>query len=352
MKTVKNIIKRIIVGIGVAIGVMLIKQNVFAQVYTTNTGGYSWSSQDGSNQRYDFNLPTPAFAGAGHGEISFMFSIFQVGQTSSNAHLVSAQTVFVSNSAVDYICNIGSVSTENMANQYVNQTYSVTCPFDTTLSGLTKISIRTNRHIGGVPYTSFDLILSGLTTFVSDNTQFLPSINQTTGLISQQLETINGNITTGNNTTANVASSIQNQTTATTNAINQSTTAINDASDRVNNTLTNDSTTEAETTGGGFFNNFNSNSHGVSGIVTAPLRLMQSLTTANCQPLQFQLPFVHNNVTLQCMRPVLSSNFPTFFTLFQLISTGVIGYMVMINIFAKVHDLQDPNNDRIEVLSL
>lgn len=101
-----------------------------------------------------------------------------------------------------------------------------------------------------------------------------------------------------------------------------------------------------------FFNTFSSNSHGVSGVITAPFRLLNSLTTATCSPLEFRLPFVHNTVTLPCMRGIYEEHFGTFFSLWQMITTGLISYSVMINMYSKIHNLQNPKNDRIEVLNL
>ena len=52
------------------------------------------------------------------------------------------------------------------------------------------------------------------------------------------------------------------------------------------------------------------------------------------------------------MRGIYEEHFGTFFSLWQLITTGVISYSVMINMYSKIHNLQNPNNDRIEVLNL
>lgn len=121
---------------------------------------------------------------------------------------------------------------------------------------------------------------------------------------------------------------------------------------KTNDTLKDDNTDEASTKGSGFFNSFTSESHGLSGIVTAPLQMLQSLTTATCKPLKFKLPFVDNEVTLPCMRSIYEQHFGVFFTLWQTITTGLISYNVCLNFYKKIRDLQNPNNDRIEVLNL
>ena len=136
------------------------------------------------------------------------------------------------------------------------------------------------------------------------------------------------------------------------NALKGSVDNVNNSVNNINNTLNNDNTTEANTKGNNFFNNFQTNSHGLSGIITAPIRLVNSLTTATCNPLEFDLPIIHNHVVLPCIRPIIENYFGVFFTLYQLITTGLISYTVCINLYSKVRALQNPNNDRIEVLNL
>ena len=101
-----------------------------------------------------------------------------------------------------------------------------------------------------------------------------------------------------------------------------------------------------------YFNELNPNTHGLSDIVTAPLRLVQSLTSSSCSPLVIPLPFVNQNVTLPCMVPIYQTYFGQWFTLYQLITTGVIAYWVGINFFRIFKGLFDPTNDKVEVFDL
>lgn len=125
--------------------------------------------------------------------------------------------------------------------------------------------------------------------------------------------------------------------------------AINDSMQDINNTINDDNVDTNQAND--FFSNFNSNNHGLSGIISAPLRLINSLSTSSCSPLVLPLPFVQQNATLPCMSTVYN-NFPTFYSLWQLITTGLIGYWVIIKIYGKIHEFQDPNVDRVEVLDL
>lgn len=121
---------------------------------------------------------------------------------------------------------------------------------------------------------------------------------------------------------------------------------------KTNELLESTDTTGAQEKSSSFFKNFSSDSHGLSGIITAPLSFLQALTSAKCNPLTFDLPFVDKTVTIPCMKAIYENYFGIFFTLWQTITTGVISYCVCLNFYKKIRDLQNPNNDKIEVLNL
>lgn len=113
-----------------------------------------------------------------------------------------------------------------------------------------------------------------------------------------------------------------------------------------------DDTTSASTSIAGKLANFHFNTYGLTGIITAPLRFFESLLSATCTPLEFSLPFVHNNVVLPCMSAIYQQYFPTFLFLYRLITDGLIGYWVCIKIFQKVKGFLDPTDDKVEVFDL
>lgn len=117
--------------------------------------------------------------------------------------------------------------------------------------------------------------------------------------------------------------------------------------------LEDDNTSGANGSASGFFNNFNNTDHGgLSGIVSAPMRLVNALSSSSCSALSFPLPFVNEQVTLPCMSPIYSQHFGAFLTLYRLITTGLIGYWVCIKLYGKVRAIKKPEDDRIEVLEL
>ena len=135
----------------------------------------------------------------------------------------------------------------------------------------------------------------------------------------------------------------------TTNRLDETNQAINN----VNDTLNDDDTTESSTTASNFFSNFNTNSHGLTGIITAPLNAIQSLTSKTCSPLVIPLPFMEDkNLTLPCMRPIYEEFFGGFISLYDIITLGIVSYWIMVRIFAMVKDFKNPDHDEIEVVDL
>jgi len=128
--------------------------------------------------------------------------------------------------------------------------------------------------------------------------------------------------------------------------------AILGSSSAITDTINDTNVDDAKGQASDFFVGFQDNDHGLSGVVTAPLEFLQSLTASQCTPLHFELPIVHNEVDLPCMKAIYEEHFGIFFTLWQSITTGLISYHVCINLYKKVRDLQNPKNDRIEVLNL
>lgn len=125
--------------------------------------------------------------------------------------------------------------------------------------------------------------------------------------------------------------------------------AIND----VNNSLNDDDTTGATDKASDFFSSFSTDTFGLTSIITAPLNLIQSLTSSTCTALHIPLPYLDNKyIDLPCMTSIYQSNFGTFFTMYQTITFGIIAYWVCVRIFNKVKDFKNPEHDEIEVLDL
>lgn len=99
--------------------------------------------------------------------------------------------------------------------------------------------------------------------------------------------------------------------------------------------------------------NFNSDTYGLTSIITAPLQTIESITSTSCSgPLQVPIPYVGGYITLPCMTPIYQDTFGIAFGLYQTITTALIGYWVVVRIFAIVKGMKDPDDDKIEVVDL
>lgn len=121
---------------------------------------------------------------------------------------------------------------------------------------------------------------------------------------------------------------------------------------KTNDTLKDDNTQQAQDSAGGFFNDFTTDTHGLTAIITAPLSLISKITSASCSPLVIPLPFVDKDLTLPCMGAIYSQYFGSFLSIYQVITFGIIAYWVCVRIFNLVKDFKNPDHDEIEVLDL
>lgn len=135
--------------------------------------------------------------------------------------------------------------------------------------------------------------------------------------------------------------------------VKSATDEIKNESKKTNDTLTDDNTDGASSNANSFFNDFQENNHGLSGIINAPLSYIKSLLTSTCTPVSLPVPFIENQtVVLPCMSSVYSENFGSFYTIYQTIITGLITYWVCVKIYFMIKGFQNPESDKVEVVDL
>lgn len=133
------------------------------------------------------------------------------------------------------------------------------------------------------------------------------------------------------------------------NRIDDTNDKLNDLNDSINSDDVNDSTSAANN----FFNGFETNTFGLTSIITSPLTLIGSITSSTCSPLGLKVPFLKDTtLNLPCMSAIYSQYFGTFLTIYQTITFGIVAYWVSVKIFALVKDFKNPDNDKVEVLDL
>ena len=178
--------------------------------------------------------------------------------------------------------------------------------------------------------TSYYTYIRILSVFGSDTLSYADIEAGQSELIQQQQKEANERLNDINN-------SIKNQT---------------EEQKKTNDTLKDDNTQQAQEFAGGFFNDFTTDTHGLTAIITAPLSLISKITSASCSPLVIPLPFVDKDLTLPCMGAIYSQYFGSFLSIYQVITFGIIAYWVCVRIFNLVKDFKNPDHDEIEVLDL
>lgn len=126
---------------------------------------------------------------------------------------------------------------------------------------------------------------------------------------------------------------------------------INNSINDINNSINNSDVSGAGGTAGGFFNNFTTDTHGLTAIITAPLNTIKSLLNTSCEVLVLSLPFVSKTIELPCMDTIYGK-FQPFYGLYQVITYGFIAYWVCVRLFNLVKDFKNPEHDEVEVMDL
>lgn len=121
----------------------------------------------------------------------------------------------------------------------------------------------------------------------------------------------------------------------------------------LNNSLNNSNTSGATNDASNFFSNFTTDTFGLTSIITAPLSLINSITSSSCSILRLPLPYLENEyLELPCMNTIYTRYFGSFFNIYQTITFGIVAYWVIVRIFNQVKDFKNPDHDEIEVLDL
>lgn len=120
----------------------------------------------------------------------------------------------------------------------------------------------------------------------------------------------------------------------------------------LNDSLNNSDTSDATNSAGDFFSGFQTDTFGLTSIITAPLTLIGNITSSSCSPVGLPLPYVDKTLNLPCLTSIYQQYFGPILTIYQTITFGIVAYWVCIRIFALVKDFKNPDHDEIEVLDL
>lgn len=118
----------------------------------------------------------------------------------------------------------------------------------------------------------------------------------------------------------------------------------------LNDNLTNSNVDSGSASG--FFDNFQDNDHGLSGIINAPLNFIKNLNSKSCSPINVSIPLINSNFSLPCMSSFYNTHFAELFRIYQIVIFGLISYRICLDIFRIVKGFKDPDSDKVEVLDL
>lgn len=325
--------------------------------------------------------------------------IFLVGISSSKADIVSSKFMNTTNNAVakdhyssgeEYTYTRNYVLVDDYKEVFFGYTYCATGSYEFTIPsdiegktipiGIYDSGVRCNTDQSGYYGTSYTFyfavlnwhdagdgtssvmfnlhlrnpeayssLISGLGVFVADyipaSVQYQTDYSGSFNSLQNSLNSIASN--------QNSLSSQQQQILQQQQAIIAEQQNTTQAVEDVNDTLNDDDTTGATDEASDFFSSFSTDTFGLTSIITAPLNLIQSLTSSTCTPLHIPLPYLNNKyIDLPCMTSIYQSAFGSFFTMYQTITFGIIAYWVCVRIFNKVKDFKNPEHDEIEVLDL
>ena len=179
---------------------------------------------------------------------------------------------------------------------------------------------------------------SGLQLYNSADNRIISNMNNVTNLIIEAIE----------NSGESVINAIVASQNATTNAINANT----QATQQQTQTMTDSSTTGANADADALKNNAAfDDSSGIQSLITLPLRFVNNLGTA-CSPIDLTIPYMNANVTIPCMRSVISSKMPALSALITAVVNGFLLYNIFIQIVDMIHGAKNPDDDRLEVVEL
>ena len=119
--------------------------------------------------------------------------------------------------------------------------------------------------------------------------------------------------------------------------------------DKINDTISDSDSSGASSDAGSFFDSFSDNSHGLSGIVTAPLNSINAMLSTTCTPLT--ATFKNKTINLPCGYDFYSQ-IGEVNTWLNVIEGGLLSYLIIRKLYLLIEKLKDPEEDKVEVMKL
>lgn len=227
-----------------------------------------------------------------------------------------------------YIGGLFGYFDANSAYEIYNNDNQMSCSYSRVDSSRLKF---TCSGIGGGDF----LVNFNLNNFESRE-NYQVAISQ---VVDISCDSSNSDIITNNNN--NTQTIIDNQ--------NKNSNEINNSIKDTNDTMKDDNIDTSSSNS--FFNNFKSSDHGLTGIVSAPLKIINQFTTTTCKSVN--IDFLGAKADLPCGSTLWGrEDLKTFVDIYNVIMGGLISYGALKGIFNRVQGFKNPDSSKVEVIDL
>lgn len=340
IKDIRYIIKRIIVGVGIALVLGFLRGGLISNVHALEISNYGIGNTETviNNTTTYFQKdisgnPWSVYSGMS-GYVNGSFAIQKVNGTATSINVFPIQVYVRTNTPyTDYVCNIGTAMEGNST--FNGGTFTYRCPIKMGSAGVTALIFHFQNIQTNFPSDYRLSIGSGMSFEIIEDSEVNVDLSGATNAINNQIT----------NDNSNTQSIINNN--------NSNTDRIVESQEDINDSLNNDNVTESNSTINGFFSNFDTGSTGsLTDIISLPLDFLQSLNST-CQPLVLPLPYLNTNLTVPCISSYLATFVPSsLINLIKLLVNGFLCYRILSSLIIYINELKDPNNNDLEVMDL
>lgn len=186
---------------------------------------------------------------------------------------------------------------------------------------------------------------------VSDFSSIIDNANSNTTTIINNVNAVKSAIDTAKNAIDSMKNALSGKIDTTNQKLdnyNQTQQQTNQKLDNIDNTMKNDSIDTSQSNS--FFSSFSTTDNGgISSILTAPLVAINKMLDNQCSPLT--TTYKGKEISLPCGTQFWEQ-MPTIKTFLTTIESGILSYFIIKKLFELIHNLKDPENDKVEVMDL
>lgn len=301
----------------------------------------------GANQCYDKSTDFGGIQTGTEGDRKYIFSSSKLTVDSSGGTVIQITTGDVLNKGYLYLTKFYVCVNPNISSytyKIGNTDYSTPNKYNAEILALNDSALSTSPGITSLGYSSCRLY-SGLYVptstgnnwvsiqFTSNNTQttkfaIVAVVTESLGLYTNTIKAI-----------------VENSNGQVVDAVD----AVKEETKKTNDTISDSDSSGATSDASGFFDSFTDNSHGLSGIITAPLNSINAMLSTTCTPLQ--ATFMNTTVSLPCGYEFYSQ-IGEVNTWLNVIEGGFLCYLILRKLYLLIEKLKDPEEDKVEVMKL